>query len=277
MADTEVEKTLREIRERVRAEAQPIKRAPHAHVAAAEVSPNDGAKILPASDALARLEANLATAERTWSRLPPLVSYRKGLAARIELWLKRQIKRATHWYTWEQVNFNAAVYHALRDAHTAIAACQQQLSQMESALNSEVLSLRSEAASLQKNLAELETRLASSVASMAASVDSLRAEHTALRSAHESLRSEHTALDTERAALRTEHTALRTEHEALRTEHEALRTEMRDRVEHALEEQRVSFKQLSLEASERAVMHDRARRNIEARLAEISKAVNRKS
>ncbi len=41
---------------------------------------------------------------------------------------------------------------------------------------------------------------------------------------------------------------------------------MRERVDGLLEEQRVCFKQLSLEAGEMAVTQDRARRQIEARL-----------
>ena len=47
--------------------------------------------------------------------MPPVISNRSGATARLELWLKRQFKRATRWYAWEQVNFNAAVHHALGD------------------------------------------------------------------------------------------------------------------------------------------------------------------
>jgi predicted Zn-dependent protease len=47
---------------------------------------------------------------------------------------------------------------------------------------------------------------------------------------------------------------------------EELRRELRERTEHLAEEQRVCFRQLSLEATETAVTHDRARRQIEARL-----------
>jgi hypothetical protein len=54
---------------------------------------------------------------------------------------------------------------------------------------------------------------------------------------------------------------------------ERLRDEARERVEHLLEEQRVCYRQLSLEASESAVLFDRARRDMEARLARIEKAV----
>ena len=78
---------------------------------------NDDNETLTAEN-LSLIESYLTTTARAWDRLPPLVSNRSGLIARVELWLKRQLKRATHWYTWEQVNFNAAVHHALRDLRT---------------------------------------------------------------------------------------------------------------------------------------------------------------
>jgi hypothetical protein len=49
------------------------------------------------------------------------VSNRQGWKAQVELWFKRQIKRATWWYVWEQVNFNAATNDALRALMTALA------------------------------------------------------------------------------------------------------------------------------------------------------------
>ncbi len=53
--------------------------------------------------------------------------------------------------------------------------------------------------------------------------------------------------------------------------------EVRERMNALLEEQRVCFRQLSLEAGEAAVLHDRARRQLEARIEDIEKAVNRES
>src|SRR5215207_647338 len=141
MADLEVENTLREIRERVLADAQ--RRAPAANgVTASNGAPAaNGAEAAaanglagPASEALARMDANLATTARSWSRLPPLLSYRRGAAARFEIWLKRLVKRAAHWFTWEQVNFNAAVHHALGDARAVLAAQEQALAAQEHAL-----------------------------------------------------------------------------------------------------------------------------------------------
>src|SRR4051812_36445324 len=115
MVDQEVEDTLREIRERMLAdsalavvESARVGQTANAVSAVAPQSAHTNGAAGESGEALARLQANLATTERAWSRLPPLLSYRRGLAARVELWLKRQIKRAAHWFTWEQVNFNSA-------------------------------------------------------------------------------------------------------------------------------------------------------------------------
>jgi hypothetical protein len=48
---------------------------------------------------------------------------------------------------------------------------------------------------------------------------------------------------------------------------------MRERADRLLEEQRVCFKQLSLEAGEAAVRADRARRQLETRLEAIEREV----
>jgi len=120
MAETEVESILREIRERVISQQQDeessavssamTNRSNGAHDAEALLHDNE---TLLAN--LSLIESYLTTTARAWDRLPPLLSNRTGLIARIELWLKRQLKRATRWFTWEQVNFNASVHHALRD------------------------------------------------------------------------------------------------------------------------------------------------------------------
>ncbi len=80
--------------------------------------------------ALARMEVDLAITERSWSRVPPLTSNRQGWLARVELWVKRALKRATHWLTWEQVNFNAAVNHSLRATHETLMAYERQLAEL---------------------------------------------------------------------------------------------------------------------------------------------------
>jgi len=102
--------------------------------------------------ALAQTQVCLAVAERAWNRLPPIISNRSGAAARFELWAKRLIKRLTHWFTWEQVNFNAAVNKAIRATSFVLTTHDKQHAEMQ--LKIEELSARIEELSALK--AELE-------------------------------------------------------------------------------------------------------------------------
>ncbi|HEU4596660.1 MAG TPA: hypothetical protein VFS10_16095 [Pyrinomonadaceae bacterium] len=293
MADREVEETLREIRERVRAAAS--QSSPHATLAhtgtAAEAlavethsGEANGRGAGTALDALSRMEANLSTTERAWNRLPPVLSNRGGWVARLELWVKRKIKRALHWVTWEQVNFNSSVHHALRDARAALAAHEQLLSRVQSESASHGASLRqlkaeaeAETTRVDARLLELGSRLASSEArlearltqthrQLTASVEQLSTNIIQLR---DEVRAHAESLSGARDALVE---SARGEQSARLAEFER---EVRGRLDALLEEQRVCFRQLSLEAGETAVSHDRARRQLEARLEEIQKAVSR--
>ena len=285
MVDQEVENTLREIRERVLAEAarggpaEPPAAQPDGLTAdGAEAAPVVQANGRASGEALARLQANLATTERAWSRLPPLVSYRRGPVARLELWVKRQIKRAAHWFTWEQVNFNSAVHHALGDAREALSAHEQRLSAHEraladlAALRASFQQLRSEADAERARLSEMQARFPELQARLAAAESRLDGELAQLRhalaAAVEGLRADGRALA---EGLRDEQRA------QVQARAAEILGEMRERADRLLEEQRVCFKQLSLEAGEAAVMHDRARRLLEARLEALEKAVNRES
>src|SRR6185312_13000255 len=134
MAETEVESILREIRERVLSEQRTGKSSGATRSAMTDAGNGAGDsealqhhnETLTAEN-LSLIESYLTTTARAWDRLPPLVSNRSGFIARVELWLKRQLKRATHWFTWEQVNFNASVHHALRDLRTVLSAHEQEL------------------------------------------------------------------------------------------------------------------------------------------------------
>lgn len=288
MADLEIENTLREIRERVLADARlPVPATNGATAAPAHNgSETVGANGQTASptEALARMDANLATTARTWSRLPPLLSYRRGAAARLELWLKRLVKRAAHWFTWEQVNFNAAVHHALGDARSALAAQEQALARTREELREELRALRAEAESDRARAAELQSRLARAEALVAEAQARFESGGAQLRQAfaaglerlaqsqHASaaeLRKEAGASATEmQAELKARAAELHAELNARATE---LHAEMRGRVDGLLEEQRVCFKQLALETGELAVTHDRDRRQLEARLEALEK------
>jgi hypothetical protein len=102
--DEEVERVLLEIRQRLSVEAG---------------SDEEGER---EREELARIEACLGVAERARDRLPPVSSERRGWLGRLEVWTKRRLRRATHWFTWEQINFNSAVIDALRSAHALLAA-----------------------------------------------------------------------------------------------------------------------------------------------------------
>lgn len=153
MAETEVASILREIRERVLSQqraghdvARSSKRSSMTSGGngagdSALAGPQDGGSF--AGESLALLNSCLTTTARTWDRLPPLVSNRSGLSAKLELWLKRNLKRATRWFTWEQVNFNAAVHHALRDVLQVLSAYEQELARLRAQIEGEAEARRS--------------------------------------------------------------------------------------------------------------------------------------
>src|SRR5256886_11487454 len=122
----DVETVLREIRERVIAENESS--ASVAVVSSASPSlDTDLQADSNHSATLDRLSAQLAITTRAWDRLPPLVSNRSGALRRIEISIKKAIRPLTRWFTWEQVNFNAAVHHALLEALAMLRMQEQEL------------------------------------------------------------------------------------------------------------------------------------------------------
>lgn len=81
-----------------------------------------------------RLRAALATARRAQDRLPPVTSYRRGFVARLELWVKRKLKTATRWFTWEQVNFNTATVTSLESTAKLLGQLEAGLSDLRSSI-----------------------------------------------------------------------------------------------------------------------------------------------
>jgi predicted RNA-binding protein with RPS1 domain len=86
----------------------------------------------------------------------------------------------------------------------------------------------------------------------------------------ESLTSQLTHLQSELAALRSLGEAQK---QQTQLQLSSLATELRERDEHLLEEQRVCFKQLSLETSEAAILEDRARRKAETVLEDLQRRI----
>ena len=303
----EVESVLNEIRERVRAEekqreaAVATKNGNESNPAISPTAPTI------ATESLARLEAHLTTTSRAWNRLPPMFSNRSGAAARFELWIKARLKSLSRWFTWEQINFNSATHHGLSDALEALRAHEEQLIRMQVELNQTKEVLRAEADQTKQALSQttealraesrqtieslkVESRQTTEAlqAELAYTTQALHAElaHTTqalkvdLDHTAEALRRESSetneALASElcqtAASLRAD---LGQSSEDLRATIDARATEMSTRVielgDDLHEEQRVCFKQLSLETSEAAVLEDRGRRAIEARLEKLER------
>jgi hypothetical protein len=143
MADIKVEDLMRSIRQRARDGA-----AKHTD---ASISSTDSA-----AKPIARLQTSLTIAERTRDQLPPVTTYRSGLLARIELWVKRQLKRATHWYTREQVNFNSSVHSALNNSLAIFQTYEERLGSLQDQLDASLAAK----ANLESQLTELESCVA---------------------------------------------------------------------------------------------------------------------
>lgn len=171
MAETEVESILREIRERVLSQQRTgLDAAASARTAianegngASDAGPalqmaRQGDPEVVAAENLELINSYLTTTARAWDRLPPLVSNRSGLAARLELWLKRRLRAGTRWFTWEQVNFNAAVHHALRDMLPALSAQKQELGNLRAKLEQHGTALTAQRAEIETLRLAIETQ-----------------------------------------------------------------------------------------------------------------------
>ena len=281
----EVESILNEIRERVRTEEKEREAA----VAVATQNGNDSKPAISptaiATESLARLEAHLTTTSRAWDRLPPLFSNRSGVAARFELWIKARMKSLSRWFTWEQINFNSAAHHGLSDALEALRVHEEHLIKMQEELNQTKEALRSESNQTREALGQTTEALR---AESRQTTEALRVEsrqttetlQTELAHTTELLREERNQTNEALASeLRQTAASLRTDlaqtTEDLRASIDARGAETDARIselgDDLHEEQRVCFKQLSLEASEAAVREDRGRRALEARLEKLER------
>lgn len=168
MGDAGVETVLREIRDRVRAETNAPAR-PDEDGAADDAIYNG-----LAAAALMRLRADLSTTERTWARLPPVTSFhRTGLKARAEIWIKRQLARATSWYFYEQINFNAAVNAALHDAADAL---EQSINEQRVCLRQLAIEMSEQSVVLDRARRAVQTR----IDELSSKIEELRAAESEL-------------------------------------------------------------------------------------------------
>src|SRR2546423_12227097 len=253
----DVETILNQIRKRVVSEENA--RLPGTAVSTTASSSNGSASGSNQDEALARLSEQLTVTGRAWNRLPPIFSNRQGALGRIELWIKNLCRPLTRWFTWEQVNFNRAVHDALSDVTKILMAEAQELAALRAQLSGEMrrefLALRSdldgqaaELRAVNSNHAEYEARLKETDAALARISNMLGEFADETRTGRSQLAGK---ID-ELAA-------------ALREAQSSLASELRD-------EQRVCFRQLSLEASEAAILEDRGRRALEARLEKLEKS-----
>ena len=211
--------------------------------------------------------AGLSVLARAWDRLPPLISNRTGSSARLELWLKAKLRTAFRWFTWEQVNFNAATHQTLVEIVDSLKAHEQnlemthnQLEQMREALTSQKEALTSQKEAL---INQVEQHRFESMRRL----DQQQAEFNAQRALITSQRADLLArVEALRTMVTDFQSASASEAEARLAE---LVNEFRARDERLLDEQRVCFKQLSLEMTESQVLEDRARRDLDARLRRL--------
>jgi len=262
----DVETILNQIRERVVSEENA--RLPGTAVSTTASSSNGSAPGSNQDEALARLSEQLTVTGRAWNSLPPIVSNRRGTLARIELWIKNTCRPLTRWFTWEQVNFNRAVHDALSDATKILMAEAQELAALRAQLMGETrrefLTLRSD---LDSQATELRTINGNHEARLKKTDETLSRISNMLGEFADETRTGHSQLASEIGALAA---ALREEQGAAKSQQADERNRrLAEVVTELKEEQRVCFRQLSLEASEAAVLEDRGRRALDARLEKL--------
>lgn len=254
----DVEAILNEIRNRVVADGRPNQTA-----AGTEGPPNDLAPQSNQGELLTRASAHLAVTGRSWDRLPPVFSSRRGPLARIELWFKKKSKPLTRWFTWEQVNFNRAVNDALCDVVEVLKAESYELASMRAQLTQE---MRREFSTLRSG-ADEQARLLQDIEARGNQADEIIASLTDenRRGEHQlsSLQSEHSKLANQVIELAAQ---LREEDREITRRLSELAAELKD-------EQRVCFRQVSLAANESAALEDRARRALLQRLEQLEAAL----
>ena len=231
MVDDEVVEILAEIKRRVSTE-RPVRESSRVvENAAPEISRGSGVDGF----------ASLPVMARAWDRLPPVVSNRTGTLARLELWIKEKLRAAFRWFTWEQINFNSATYQTLLEVVESLKAYEQQLAAISDALEAQ----REELQQLAAKLPWVTTQIEQVDRKQLALIAQLNAR---LEGLSQLAKDEQTETHARLAGVVSE---------------------FRARDEQLSDEQRVCYKQLSLELSESRILEDRARRELEARLTKL--------
>ena len=247
----DVETVLQQIRERVITEAD-------TRVSSRAPAPANGSGP-PASvnESLTRATAQLVVTGRAWDRLPPVFSNRTGSVARFELWIKRRCRSLTRWFTWEQVNFNRAVGDALCDVIEILKVEAHELALLRAQLTNEV---RREIEESSRRLHETNEALARLSEMLGSLAEEARGGHSQLAN----------KLNELAVALRAEQQAGKS------AQDQELNHRLAELAAELREDQRVCFRQLSLEDSESAVLEDRGRRELLARLEKLEALASNK-
>ncbi|HEY3582265.1 MAG TPA: hypothetical protein VGK82_17045 [Pyrinomonadaceae bacterium] len=243
MVDDEVVEILAEIKRRVSAGQEKPLSEGVAETPRAFENPGPSSISPPLPPSRLNGYAGLPVMARAWDRLPPVVSNRTGTLARLELWIKEKFRAAFRWFTWEQVNFNAATHQTLLEVVEALNRYEQHLAELRENLDAE----REELKQLASTLPSLTTQIEQVDRKQLAHIAKLNAR---LEGLSQLAKDQHA----ETHARLAEFTA-----------------ESRVRDQELSDEQRVCYKQLSLELSESRVLEDRARRELEARLDKLEK------
>jgi DNA repair exonuclease SbcCD ATPase subunit len=288
---------LKQIRERVVSE--PHVGTNDTSLVPGGTSPNGSAPAATYGDALQRLHQSLTIASRAADRLPPVFSNREGARARFEIWIKNKSKPLTRWFTWEQVNFNRAVNDALSDLVEVLKSQAQELSSLRaqsadlrSQLTQHISALQVQAAEHGRQLQTIDERQLLEVARLTQLQTETSGRENELGNKYSQLLAEHSSLVAQYECLVVEHNGLAAEHskladqvielaEQLRAEDREIKSEQAAEINRRLsqlaadlkEEQRVCFRQISLETGESAVREDRARRALMMRLEKIEAAL----
>lgn len=255
-----VETILQQIRERVIAEEDT---SVSSITQPNGAPPNGSAAHSSMNESLTRASAHLTVTRRAWDRLPPVISNRSGSLARFELWIKRTCKSLTRWFTWEQVNFNRGVNDALGDVIEILKIEAEELASLRAQLNSH----EQLASQMRRELLELTARANETEAALARVSDAMGNLADEARGGHSQLANK---LDELAAALRAEQQAGKS------AQDQELNRRLAELAAELREDQRVCFRQLSLETSESAVLEDRARRELLTRLEKLEASASRK-
>lgn len=278
MVDQEVANILAEIRQRVTA-ANGLAESGTPETPAATISTTATPPVSVPSPVNGNGYAGLSVLARAWDRLPPVVSNRSGYSANLELWFKEKLKRAFRWFTWEQVNFNAATHHTLREVIEALESLDQKQTFHRQEMYAQQATRIAEIKENRKLIEEQQIGLQSQQLDLNAQQHYLKEQQAELLEQRSSLVELRNSLNEKETNL---HNTIAALDNALRQSElqnvaelkarlSELADEFRGRDERLLDEERVSFKQLTLELSESQVLQDRARRELDVRLTELER------